>query len=55
MKWVRLRSWHIRGYVDDQYTLCGRYTPPAAPTLEEFPEDEKTCESCLRIEARRPA
>jgi hypothetical protein len=51
---IKIRSWHeVRNptRVPDTYvTLCGRRA--SGPTLAEFPGDEKTCETCLRIGER---
>lgn len=49
--WVRIRSWHaLRD--DNGHTLCGRQ-PPIAPEWSEMLPAGKSCETCLRIVARR--
>ena len=56
--WAKIISWHIvkfdsRGGL--HRTLCGRWAPkmlgPNENIYPDFPADEKTCESCLRIKA----
>jgi|PlaIllAssembly_1097288.scaffolds.fasta_scaffold07226_6 hypothetical protein len=53
--WRRIRSWHAvipsRAFVVT--TLCGRYIAPNAGVSDDVPTSGKTCESCLRIMARR--
>ncbi len=63
LQWVRVsdeaESWHIvksvqypNGGGAKIHTLCGR-TPneeDASAIVDDRPETEKTCESCLRIE-----
>lgn len=53
--WVRIRSWHIvrtpTRMFDTYRTRCGR-TVVTKDVRSEFPQDEKSCESCLRIQAR---
>ena len=49
--WVRIRSWHALATVDGK-TLCGRYAPVDSDTDTELPA-AKSCESCLRIIARK--
>lgn len=47
--WVRIRSWHA--YVGGGRTLCGR-TIWDGETSDTLPA-EKSCETCLRLVARR--
>jgi hypothetical protein len=51
--YVRIRSWHITA-PGSWSTLCGRDVATRARVFV-FPADEKSCESCLRIQARRIA
>lgn len=47
-RFVKLRSWHILRD-DRNATLCGR--PVTDPdTSADMPLDEKSCETCLRID-----
>lgn len=54
-KWIRIRSWHaIRTWTrvpGRAITLCG-LTAEGDSRLE-FPADEKSCESCLRMLAKQ--
>jgi hypothetical protein len=53
-QYVLLISWHIlepdTGLI--AYTLCGRVPNPQARTSSVLPAG-RSCESCLRIQARR--
>jgi len=54
--WVKIRSWHAvrtptRAF-DTYVTVCGKTAH--GETLDVFPADEKSCETCLRIQARAP-
>lgn len=56
VKYVKLASWHIvSGYSRSSraLTLCGRAADDGVLTMREFPADERTCESCFRIAARK--
>lgn len=56
MMYVRLRSWHVRQWHVRQrggYTLCGRVTGDGQRTADSLPMGERSCESCLRIAAKR--
>lgn len=53
--WVRIESWHI--VADEQrdgkdQTLCGLEPDEGSALVDDFPGNEKTCENCLRINAR---
>jgi len=52
MQWVKIRSWHAIRQTRDlrTHTLCGRIS--AGEIRDELPA-EKSCETCLRIVARR--
>lgn len=54
MTYVRLkpnRSWHLtKAFIK---TLCGRPLPEKFEHAEELPVNEKSCERCLQLEARR--
>lgn len=64
-QWVRIRSWHVAVIVTPAYdpfaedprrgirvlTRCGRPTE-ASDVADSFPFGERTCESCLRLEAK---
>lgn len=55
MKYVRIRSWHViltptRAF-DTYRTRCGRTVTTTAVT-NELPLDEKSCETCLRLDER---
>ncbi len=54
VSWVRIRSWHVvRLTRSIEYrTECGRTAPRKAETSDTLPA-EKSCETCLRIIARR--
>lgn len=52
--WVKIRSWHAVRLTRsiEPRTVCGRTAPQSAPVSDVLP-GEKSCESCLRIIARR--
>lgn len=56
-EWIKISSWHIvrsSTNVEGSYlTLCGKaaWGSPQPGYLA----DEKTCESCLRVQAKRDA
>lgn len=52
--WVQIRSWHIIKLTRSilPITLCGRHTKEGAKVSNEL-HSGKSCESCLRIYARR--
>lgn len=53
--WSKIRSWHIVKFDSrggQHKLLCGKWS--TGDTRDDFPKDEKTCESCLRIEKSRP-
>lgn len=54
MEWIKIRSWHIVRTplrVPDRYkTLCGR--SGGGPAKADYGA-ESTCESCLRINAKK--
>jgi hypothetical protein len=55
MPFVKIRSWHIprltaRG--GGIRTLCGQWIAKPGKPAETFPSDEKTCETCLRLNAK---
>lgn len=54
MTWVKVRSWHAIRLTRslEPRTLCGRTAAADAELSETLPA-EKSCESCLRILARR--
>ena len=55
MNWVKIRSWHgVRTTFRSgkAVTLCGRLVPADAEITPTLP-GERSCESCLRIVARR--
>jgi hypothetical protein len=56
ISWVRIRSWHAvkvtEGPSADGRTLCGRTYPNGSLLAPELPAD-KSCETCLRIVARK--
>jgi hypothetical protein len=53
--YIRIVSWHIvrvwTRLPDRAVTLCGRSAQ--GDGRAEFPSDEKSCESCLRINTKR--
>jgi hypothetical protein len=55
MGWIAIRSWHvIRTWTrvpGRAITLCGRTA--TGESRDIFPSEERTCETCLRIAARR--
>ena len=56
VKYVVIASWHIvSGYSRSSraMTLCGRTAADGVLSMREFPADERTCESCFRIAARK--
>jgi hypothetical protein len=51
--WVRIRSWHAIGTFDlAGPTLCGRRPKAQSDIASELPAG-KSCETCLRIVARK--
>lgn len=53
-KYVQIRSWHIISGVSRAnrvLTLCGRMAAIGAQEADTF-GDDKSCETCLRIEAK---
>jgi hypothetical protein len=54
MWWVQIRSWHAVKLTRsiESRTLCGRIAAQSAPVSDTLP-GEKSCETCLRIVARR--
>lgn len=52
VRWVRLKSWHLMSSYGPERTYCGR-TGPFNATRDALPMDEKSCESCLRVQAHR--
>jgi hypothetical protein len=52
MQWVKIRSWHAVKLVRTSQadTLCGRIS--SGEVRDELPA-ERSCETCLRIVARR--
>lgn len=56
MKYVKIQSWHIvrlSTRTGQWMTLCGRVAHGlGAETADSF-GDDRTCESCLRIAAKR--
>jgi hypothetical protein len=63
-QWMKIRSWHIVGKVDEGkdgdsrlVTLCGLSRPGSITkgdtVSRSFPTDEKTCETCLRARWRQ--
>jgi len=53
-RWIKIRSWHrltTFTRAGGALTRCGRRVDPPLTTADDFPVDEKTCESCLRLEA----
>jgi hypothetical protein len=54
VKWVKIRSWHAVAHIglgaDPSITLCGR---KAGHELWDDLPAERSCESCLRILARK--
>ncbi len=54
---VRIRSWHVVRYTSRTggvRTLCGQWIAPPVTPEASFPYGEKTCESCLRLQAKGP-
>jgi hypothetical protein len=55
MQWVRIRSWHLFGTWTRMpgvlITLCGRRAD--SPEMRDTLPEGKSCESCLRIHARK--
>ena len=53
--WVKFTSWHIveTAPTDDELgvTLCGKEIQRNAEIRKDWAGNEKTCESCLRINA----
>jgi hypothetical protein len=51
--WVRIRSWHALplGALNFR-TVCGRTAKFDSEVVDELPAD-KSCETCLRIVARK--
>ena len=51
--WVKIRSWHLQsGLVSRSgrvHTLCGRWATDHALSSATLPQNEKSCESCLRL------
>ena len=47
--YTRIRSWHV---LENGKTLCGRKVDVFAPVDTDLPA-EKSCETCLRILARK--
>lgn len=55
MAFVKIRSWHIPRITSrggSIRTLCGQWIARPDPTVDVFPSDEKTCETCLRLNAK---
>jgi hypothetical protein len=56
IQWVKIRAWHAvrpdRSIPDWNLTYCGRAVGNLDPHLDRLP-GEKSCESCLRIIARK--
>jgi len=60
-RWIQVRSWHIiRETWDDVAngtlvvkTLCGIERMWDGTSSETFPADEKTCETCWRLAAKK--
>jgi hypothetical protein len=55
--WAKLRdsprlSWHIVGRMRGGATRCGRWIPVPSPSADDLPLDEKSCETCLRLDKR---
>jgi hypothetical protein len=55
VKWVKIRAWHaaypdVRGVNGHRLTRCGRIA--LGDLVDDLPA-EKSCESCLRIVARK--
>jgi len=60
--WIKLRpekrlSWHIdMSELDagtyDRPTRCGLWADDDAPTADDLPAGERSCENCLRLAAR---
>lgn len=51
--WCKIKSWHIirTGALGGGWiTLCGKVS--GGDRQDAFPTDEKTCESCLRIDRK---
>lgn len=59
MMWLKMNSWHIFGEwskTDEHVaiTLCGRRKWLADGTLDSEPDlDDKTCETCFRVNQRQ--
>lgn len=58
--WAKIRSWHrVVTFTRDGglLTRCGRRLGPQTDVLlpAQFPTDEPTCESCLRLAANDPS
>ncbi len=63
-RWVKLHdaprlSWHIdvpepdaAPDVLDHWTRCGLWADADAPTADDLPLGERSCERCLRLRAR---
>jgi hypothetical protein len=60
MSYVKIDSWHIEREGDQTHTLCGltvrahpdpkEHEYQATAWAEQIPANQKTCETCLRIE-----
>lgn len=46
-------SWHLCNAVASPRTFCGRVIPDGSVVAATFPGDEKTCERCAVIAAKR--
>lgn len=52
-QWVAIDAWHIVREPDGRggyITLCGK--PAEGPAEDTYPAEAKTCESCLRLNAK---
>lgn len=56
IRWACIVSWHVVKADDGTHTLCGRSLDrtQAGNLRDELPA-EKSCETCLRMVARRAA
>ena len=56
MKWIQITSWHAYNEGTAR-TLCGRHIPLTRVPIESRLKEElpagKSCETCLRIYARK--
>jgi hypothetical protein len=53
IQWVKIRAWHaLRSRDGIPHTYCGRWPQGAIQRSDDLPA-ERSCESCLRIIARK--